>query len=142
MTTNMRSRSRTLGVVLLLVTFVAGAAAGISGDRLVSARKITIKTRVASDMSGVLDRLGLTPEQRVQADSIIARSAPRTEEVMREVATRLRDVADSVDRELRAVLTPTQRTKLDSLRHEPTFMLKRKKTGTGTTVDTLFPRRR
>jgi hypothetical protein len=59
------------------------------------------------------------------------------------MADRLRAVADSVDAELRKILTPEQRTRLDSLRvHGPQFMLKRKRvTPTGTAVDTVrFPR--
>jgi len=50
-------------------------------------------------------------------------------------------VADSVDAELRAILTPTQRARLDSLRRQPVFMLKRKTRGTGTKIDTVFPSR-
>jgi hypothetical protein len=62
---------------------------------------------------------------------------------MVDMADRLRAVADSVDAELRQILTPEQRTRLDSLRvNGPQFMLKRKRvTPTGTTVDTVrFPR--
>jgi hypothetical protein len=67
------------------------------------------------------------------------RSAPRSERAMRDVAERLQNVSDSVDAELRAILTPSQRARLDSLRRQPMFMLKRKTRGNATTVDTLFP---
>ena len=58
---------------------------------------------------------------------------------MRELAERLQNVSDSLDAELRAILTPPQRARLDSLRRRPLFMLKRKTPGSATTVDTLFP---
>jgi hypothetical protein len=90
-------------------------------------------------MSPVLDELQLTPRQRSQADSILERSAPRSEEAMREVAERLQRVSDSLDAELRAILTAQQRARLNSLRRRPIFMLKRKTPGSATTVDTLFP---
>jgi hypothetical protein len=54
-------------------------------------------------------------------------------------------VADSVDGELRSILTADQRRRLDSLRTEPRLMLKRKMDGQK--VDTILdtgstPRRR
>lgn len=132
-----RSRSRAIAGALLVLAFVAGAAAGVTADRLLTP-KPTIRTRIKRDMSGVLDKLGLTAQQRAQADAIIQRSAPRTQEVMLEVAERLRTVSDSVDAELRAILTTDQRARLDSLKARPMFMLKRKQAGS-VTVDTVFP---
>lgn len=61
---------------------------------------------------------------------------------MLEVAERLRAASDSVDAELRAILTTEQRARLDSLRRQPMFMIKRKTAGNVTTVDTVFPGRR
>jgi Spy/CpxP family protein refolding chaperone len=130
-----RSRSRVIAVALLALAFVAGAAAGAAADRVFTSKPF-IRTQITRDMSGVLDRLALTPQQRAKADSIIQRSAPRTEAAMLEIAERLRTVSDSVDAELRAILTAEQRTRLDSLRRQPLFMLKRKTPG-GTKVDTL-----
>ncbi|HSA56285.1 MAG TPA: hypothetical protein VLE53_11320 [Gemmatimonadaceae bacterium] len=122
---------------LVLLAFVAGASAGIVGDRLVSPR-FGIRATL-DDMSGVLDRLDLTPEQRRQADSIVSRSEPRSREVLVELGERLRRVADSVDAELRTILTAEQRLRLDSLRTEPRLMLKRKTmTPGGERVDTLL----
>src|SRR5688500_6128506 len=133
-----RSRSRATGWALLALAFIAGAAAGVTADRLL-APKTTVRARITRDMSGALDKLGLTREQRARADSIIERSAPRSEEAMREIAERLQSVSDSVDAKVRAILTVEQRARLDSLRRQPMFMLKRKTRGSGTTVDTLFP---
>jgi len=132
------SRSRAVAWALLALAFIAGAAAGVTADRLL-APKTVVRARITRDMSGTLDKLGLTPEQRARADSIIERSAPRSEQAMRDVAERLQSVSDSVDAEVRAILTVEQRTRLDSLRRQPMFMLKRKTRGSATTVDTLFP---
>ena len=78
------------------------------------------------DMSGVLDRLRLSPDQRVRAEAILARSAPRAESLMVEMAERLRAISDSVDGELRGILDPAQRVRLDSLRRGRSVMIKRK----------------
>ena len=131
------SRSRAIAWLLLALAFVAGAAAGVTLDRLFASQPV-LRTRITRDMSGPLDKLELTPQQRAQADSIMERSAPRSERAMREVAERLQNVSDSLDAELRAILTPAQRARLDSLRRQPIFMLKRKTPGSETTVDTLF----
>lgn len=120
---------------LLATVFVAGIAIGVIGNRLASNGPV-IKTR----FTGILDRLELTPQQRVQAESIVSRRAPRSESLMLKMAEQLRAVSDSVDAELRQILTPAQGARLDSLRvREPTFMLKRKVMTLGeTTVDTVF----
>lgn len=135
-----QDRTKRLSILvatLLLLAFIAGASAGVVGDRVLAPR---LKVRATlDDMSGVLDRLDLTPEQRRQADSIVLRSEPRSREVLIELGVRLRRVADSVDQELRAILTPTQRIRLDSMRTDPRLMLKRKMlTPAGTKVDTLL----
>ena len=133
----MQSRLRGLVVSLLLIAFIAGVSAGVAGDRLLAPR-IMIRAKIG-DMSGVFDKLELTPEQRRQAESIVERSAPRSEAIMIDVAERLRAVADSVDDDLRTILTPVQRARLDSLRSDSRIMLKRKLvTPGGTKVDTVF----
>jgi len=123
---------------VLALAFAGGAVVGVGADRWLAPTP-TIQARVALDPSGILDGLGLTPDQRVQAEAMLAASAPRAEEAMREAAERLRAVADSVDAELRAILTAEQRRRLDDLR-PPTFMIRRKVPGGETTVDTLRPR--
>jgi hypothetical protein len=122
--------------------FVAGVGAGVLVDR-VMLRGPTVRARlVAPGMTSVLDKLGLTAEQRAKADSILSRRAPASETVMMEMAEHLRAVADSVDRELRQILTPAQVARLDSMRlAEPQLMLKRKTvTPRGTKVDTILIR--
>src|SRR5258705_4463820 len=133
---------RQIGAALLLAAFIAGAAVGFAFDRVVRPGP-GLKTFVVSDMSGVLDRLELSNQQRAQADSILQRRAPTTERMMLDVADRLRGLSDSVDLELRGILTSQQRARLDSLRGERKLLLKRKTMGAGgaTVVDTVFSQR-
>jgi hypothetical protein len=128
--------SRSLAGGLIAFALAAGFALGVAADRWLAPTP-TMRTRVIRDMSSVLDGLALSPEQRRQADAILAASAPRSEDAMRAAADRLRAVADSVDAELRAILTPEQHSRLDRLRREPVFMIKRNTPGGGTTVDTV-----
>lgn len=125
---------------LLGAVFVAGIAVGVIGDRMTSAARPQTRTIIKADMSGILDHLELTPQQRAQADSIVSHRAPRSEGLMIEMAERLKGVADSIDAELRRILTPAQQARLDSLRsNEPRVMFKRKfVTPSGTTVDTVI----
>lgn len=130
------SRSRAIALVLIALVFVAGGAAGVVVDRLLISRTV-VGTRVTADMSEVLDELQLTPRQRAQAEAMLQRRAPNAEAVMHEVAERLRSVSDSLDAELRTILTSEQRAKLDLMRRRPLFVIKRKTSARGVTVDTL-----
>jgi hypothetical protein len=133
-----RTSNRTVVVIALLVlTFVSGISIGIIGDRLISRRQRGV-ARITTDLNSVLDDLSLTRDQRLKADSILERSAPRTEEAMFEIAGRLRAISDSVDMELRSILTAPQRSKLDSLRRRPIFLLKRQQTNGTTSIDTIY----
>jgi hypothetical protein len=124
--------------MLVAFAFIGGTSVGVIGDRLAS-RVDRSSTRITTDVSSVLDDLSLTKEQRTQATAILEKSAPLTEETMFEVAGRLRAISDSVDRELRLILTPAQRSRLDSLRGRPIFLLKRTRANGNTSVDTVYP---
>ena len=125
------------GALLLGLLFVAGLVAGIAIERARQPRQV-FKTRLVSAMPKILDRLELSPPQRRAADSILARSNPRTEAAMREMVPRLAAIADSVQTELRLVLTPAQSARLDSLRGKPVLILKTPGPH-GIRVDTLRP---
>ena len=126
-----------IGVVLFVLVFFAGVGLGVAGDRLIAHRSFHA-TRVVEDMSGVLDQLVLTAAQRRQAQAILNQETPRSERAMMDLAARLRSISDSVDSELRVILTPAQRLKLDSLRHPPTFILKHQDSSGASKVDTLL----
>ena len=123
-------------MILLTAVFFAGALAGIAGDRALVSRR-QAGTRVMLRSNDLLDELDLSREQRVAAESILARSSPSSEVVMRELALRLSAIADSANRELASILSPAQRVKLDSLTRAPLFLLKRKDTLGRERVDTV-----
>jgi hypothetical protein len=128
--------SRTF-ITVMVVVFIAGLGGGVLVDRVVLNKPMLRARVVARDLSPVLDKLDLTREQRARIDSILAERAPASESVMIRLADEMRAVSDSVDRELRAILTPAQRARLDSLRPpQPQFVLKRKTSG-GSSVDTI-----
>lgn len=136
------SRARAAGAALLLAAFVAGVAVGLAVERVMRPEP-HVRAAFGADMPRVLDRLELTVDQRARAEAIIERRAPRTEAMMLELADRLHAVSDSLDAELRAILTPQQRARLDSLRSDRTIMFKRKVVGPDgkSVTDTLLPRR-
>ena len=140
MTSMFRHGGRLLVGTVLAIVFVsgavAGAAAGVAVDRSAVPDRI-IKTRVGGGLSQLYERLDLTPEQRALADSVVARQAPLTEQLMREMADRLHAISDSVDAEFRAHLSPTQRATLDSLKQKQTLILKRKTPAGATITDTV-----
>jgi hypothetical protein len=128
------------GLLLLLAVFAAGAAAGAGLDRAITSGS-KLETRLSTGMPAVLGRLGLTPEQRREVDSLLDRSLPRAQAAMAEMVPRLGAIADSLDAELRRILTPAQRTRLDSLGGQGLLVLKRKRSGPGgLKVDTLLRR--
>ena len=130
------SDTRRRGIILLTVVFVVGALAGIAGDRALVPRH-QAGTRVMLRSNDLLDQLRLSREQRVAAESILARRSPSSEVAMRELALRLSSIADSANRELASILSPAQRAKLDSITGAPLFLLKRKDALGRERVDTI-----
>ncbi|MEJ7813458.1 MAG: hypothetical protein WKG32_23825, partial [Gemmatimonadaceae bacterium] len=137
-------RARLVALALLVVAFLTGALAGGAAER-VRRGHVEVRLRLRAGVPPVFDKLGLTPAQRRRVEEILERGRPRTEAVMAELLPRVRAVTDSVDAEIRAVLTPEQRQALDERRQEqPTFILKRQRLGPGGTgaakAETLYRR--
>jgi Spy/CpxP family protein refolding chaperone len=129
---------RARAAALLAAVFAAGALAGAAVDRALVPRP-TIRTRIGTSTGGVLDSLGLAPEQRRRVDAALERGRPRIEAAMRDVLPRLRAVSDSIDAEVRAILTAEQRARLDALRARgaggtPRLILKQQTKGPESTV--------
>ncbi len=121
-------RIRAQGITLLVVTFVVGALAGMAFERFRAPRPglppgrepgLGMMRPFGTDrLPPMFEELNLTAEQRALISEIMERSQPRTDELLDSMLPRLRAVTDSIRDEIRAVLTPEQAVKLDSLMAE------------------------
>jgi Spy/CpxP family protein refolding chaperone len=117
-------RTRLTGMALLAVTFVVGALAGTAFGRVLKAGEPAPGSSAAAECRGergphhIFDELDLTPEQRTRIDEIMARGRVRTDSLWKTEGTRIRAAVDSTRAEIRAVLTPAQRTEYDALREK------------------------
>ncbi|HEY5060846.1 MAG TPA: hypothetical protein VII52_04870 [Gemmatimonadaceae bacterium] len=133
------NRASLRGAALLVITFAAGLLAGGAADRALATRQLATP-HVTLPAPDLLDRLDLTADQKRAADSILARSSPRSEAAMREMVPRLAAIADSVNAELAAILTPAQRAKLASMTRGTVFVLKTKDSAGKERIDTVYKR--
>ncbi len=124
------------GTLVLVAVFVAGALAGVAVDRVRASEEPA--RRLSLQMSSVFDRLQLTPHQRHAVDSILNASTPRTEAVMQEMAPKLNAIVDSVNSDLRLLLTPPQQAVFDSLQRGSRRLLLKQRVGDR--VDTVYRR--
>jgi hypothetical protein len=115
-------RARAQGLTLLLLTFVVGILAGAAGDRLLSRPRPPVPAPAPAPpgpvagprLPRVLEEMDLSPAQRTAIDSILAAGRPRAEAIMNEALPRLRAVGDSLQKSVRAVLTPAQVAAFDA----------------------------
>ena len=136
MTNPVKGRTAVLAGALLAMTFGVGVLSGIVLDRwLIPPKESGI--RVMRNYSSVLDALELTSDQRTRAQALMEASNPASEAVLRRASEELRQVADSVDQRLREILTPEQQARLDTMRRQPVFIIKRRLPNGTTTEDTL-----
>ena len=109
------ARARAFGALLAIATFALGVAAGIwYAGRIPPGLNITI---TATDrMPRELERLGLTEEERVPIQEALRRGRDRVLHANSDLAARMQIVVDSTDHEIRALLSPAQRSSFDSAR--------------------------
>lgn len=119
---------RLRGLALLIVTFVAGALAGAavehirapesswSGPLARDGGRPTPPMRRASGqlIPAALENLDLSEHQRKEIRRILRESRSVTDSLLDRLMPRLRTVTDSVRQEIRSVLTPEQRERLES----------------------------
>lgn len=117
-------RMRLAGMALLAVTFVVGMLAGTAFGRVLKAGEPAAGSPAAAECRGergphyIFDELELSPDQRARIDGIMARRRARTDSLWKTDGTRIRASVDSTRAEIRAVLTPAQRTEYDALRQK------------------------
>lgn len=119
-------RSKILGAVLLVATFLAGGLAGAASLRVLSAAEPTPTLPPGTHCHGPhekrggrwLEQLNLSVEQRTQVEGIMERRRAQTSAFWENEGSRLRALVDSTRSEIRSVLTPAQREQYDRLRAE------------------------
>lgn len=118
-------RPQLVAGLIVLGAFLAGAAIGVAGDRAVHASD----RGHASDSRSYWDRIGkewgLSTSQRHVIDSLMDAQRRKITAIygplrptVDSANARARLVSDSTQAQLRLVLTPEQRTKLDAMREE------------------------
>jgi Spy/CpxP family protein refolding chaperone len=114
-------RLRLLTAGVLAATFGLGAITGggicswVAADRLDAAR---------SDLPRgpwPLRQLDLSDEQRTRIHEIFERHRPKLDAVLRESFPLVRSVHETIDSEIRQVLTPEQRVEFDQLKERQPF---------------------
>ena len=113
------SGSRTRVALLLLLTFVAGIAAGVAADRQFAAPPAEASKQADEDhrrdrrggdttIERFADDLGLTDEQRARIDPILEEMREQMSDLFEPVRPAYRDLVDSTRARIEAILTPEQ----------------------------------
>ena len=119
---NRPSRTRLMGMGMLVVTFAAGLLAGAASSRALSARETEPQAATGAECSdrrgphSIFEKLSLSPEQRQRIDGIMARRRARMDTVWQVHGAPIRAAHDSARAEIRQVLTPAQQAEYDRLR--------------------------
>ncbi len=120
---NRPSRTRLMGMGMLVVTFAVGLLAGAASSRVLSARETEPQTAAAAECSdrrgphsSIFEKLSLSPEQRQRIDGIMARRRAAMDTVWQVHGAPIRAAHDSARAEIRQVLTPAQQAEYDRLR--------------------------
>jgi Spy/CpxP family protein refolding chaperone len=130
------SRARWLALLVLVVTFAAGALVGAAFDRaVVGGRDDGFRAggppppprgRMFGPGGPAAARLGLSAEQRQRIDSIIAEEERKADEVLEEFRPRLQARYDSTTAAILQVLNPEQREEFERSRDERRIRIERR----------------
>jgi Spy/CpxP family protein refolding chaperone len=111
------TKNTLLAVVVLVLTFVAGMAAGIFAAHMHILHGGPGAARFPRAMVNRLDRrLDLTDAQRKQVEEIVNRRHANIDEVWGGVRPRVRAEIEAANEEIARVLTPEQRARFEKMR--------------------------
>lgn len=123
-----RSSARTIAVVTVIATLIAGFLIGVVADRVwllrhgprfgSRAQRFTTE-RIVNRLDHELD---FTPQQRTQVTQIIQARQKRIGVIQAAVRPQIRAEIDQTNAEIEKILTPAQRTKFEQLKmrvHHP-----------------------
>ena len=107
-------RLRIQGAVLIVLIFAVGVLAGGAFER-VRARHGPPMRRMMQpgELPGPFGKLELTEDQRTRIVEIFDSARPRTDAILQEMMPRLQAIQDSIQADIREVLTPEQVALLD-----------------------------
>jgi len=103
---------RVRALALLAAVFVAGVLAGFG-----LARALRPRHHLPPPLA-MFDQLDLTPEQHQKVDGIFQLHRPELETILGESRPKVRAIQATIEREVRAVLTAEQQSRLDVLEAE------------------------
>ena len=119
MTMSPMLRARLLGSVVVVLAFVAGAAAGMAVQRRPRPGVSVIVTATATNaIPRELEQLGLTDAQRGELRQVLTRGRDRVLTVVRTFDPAMKAAMDTTEREIGSVLTEAQRAALAEYRRE------------------------
>ena len=119
------NRARLLGLVVVVLAFVAGVATGLAIDRR-PRQGVSLTVTATDAMPRELEQLGLTDSQRTEIRAILVRGRNRVIRVVRDFEPTMRTVVDSTDREIGGVLTAAQRSALERYRKDNPPVMERR----------------
>jgi Spy/CpxP family protein refolding chaperone len=108
-------RAQAIGAALLCLAFAAGVLSGVAWTRT-RRDGVNVQVRMTTELPSELRALDLTPAQTDTLRAIFAAGQRQSLRVLRELEPRMRAEMDSVNAEIRAVLTPEQRARFDARR--------------------------
>ena len=115
---------RRTAILLVAVTFLAGALIGFAGGRAWSLLRGPfhppdfVRGRIVEHLDEALD---LTPQQHEQVESIMKRHHERMRAISDGLRPQMRQEIDAANREVDAILTPQQREKFQKMRMRMRF---------------------
>jgi Spy/CpxP family protein refolding chaperone len=112
------SRARVAAIAALVLTFVAGAAAGWAFSHRPGPGPRGPRHGPPPPTRETWDRLGLTAAQRASVDSIFAARRTQIDAFWQGPGLRLRSILDSTAIDVRSMLDSAQRAKFDALQRE------------------------
>ncbi|HKR62483.1 MAG TPA: hypothetical protein VJZ00_02025 [Thermoanaerobaculia bacterium] len=131
-----RTKTTVIAVLVLAVTFVAGAVVGIFADRIFHRGHGAPEFATHMLVRRLSHHLDLNDAQRKKVTEIIDRHHARINSFYGTIRPRVREEVEQANREIEALLTPEQRAKFEKLKMHLGHPPRGRRPGTERTVPT------